>query len=321
VAPVADSAAPAPSSLQEIPRKPRRWYWVLAACVVALVSYGALVAWRRADTPKPLAIEQQITANPPEAPIFGAVVSPDGKYVAYSDPTGLYIRHINTGEVRPFQLPKGFIAVPASWFPDGSHLLLKSWDVAADKRSLWKVSILGGSPQKVMEDANDGAVSPDGSKIAFLRATSPSAQEIWVVESDGSNARRVVQATGGSPISGVAWSPNGKRLAYMRFAEFGYLASDKYTLETADVSGGTPTVLETSAQLVPVLSWAPDCRLVYAYRADPASERWESGIWSVRVNEESGKLGCAPGTHTGCGTNWWTQYYCRRKTAGPLEGQ
>src|SRR6516164_694498 len=280
---------------EEIQRKPRRWYWVLgAACVLALVSYGALVAWRRANTPPPLANEQQITANPPEAPINAAVVSPDGKYVAYSDTTGLYIRHINTGEVRPLRLPKRFNAIPTGWFPDESNLLLKSWDAAPENPSLWKVSILGGSPQKVIEDANDGAVSPDGSKIAFLRDAYPHTQEIWVVESDGSNARRVVQASSGSGISSVAWSPNGRRLAYMRFVGFGYLAGNKYTLETADLSGGTPTVLKTSAQLVPTLCWAPDRRLLYAYRDDPASERWDSGVWSVRVSEESGKLESGP---------------------------
>jgi DNA-binding winged helix-turn-helix (wHTH) protein len=92
---------------EEVQHKPRRWYWVLAACVLALVAYGALVAWRRANTVPPLVIEQQITANPPEAPINAAAVSPDGKYVAYGDTTGVYIRHIDTGETRPCNCPRG----------------------------------------------------------------------------------------------------------------------------------------------------------------------------------------------------------------------
>jgi Tol biopolymer transport system component len=75
----------------------------------------------------------------------------------------------------------------------------------------------------------------------------------------------------------------------MCFVGSSYLAGNN-TLETADLSVGAPTVLKTSAQLVPALCWAPDQRLLYAYRDDPASERWDSGIWSVRVNEESGKL-------------------------------
>ncbi len=275
---------------EEIQRKPRRWYWVLAAaCVLAVVAYGALVAWRRASTSPPLATEQQITANPHEAPITGAVISPDGKYVAYSDTTGVYIRHIDTGEVRPLQLPEELnaIAIPTSWFPDSTRLLLKSGGIAPVNPSLWKVSILGGNPQKVMEDATDGAVSTDGSKIAFLRGAYPP-REIWVVETNGSNSRRIVQAESGSYIASVAWSPHGRRLAYVRSAAFGYLAGDKYTLETADLSGKTSTVLQASA-LVPALCWAPDSRLLYAFRADPASERWESGMWSIRVNEESGK--------------------------------
>ena len=113
-----------------------------------------------------------------------------------------------------------------------------------------------------MEGANDGAVSPDGSKIAFLRDAYPYTQEIWVVETDGSNAKRVVHAATGSSIASVTWSPTGRRLAYMRFVGSNYLAGDKYTLETADLSGGTPTVLKTSAQFVPALGWAPDRRLL-----------------------------------------------------------
>ena len=87
--------------------------------------YGVIRAWRGSRATPPLAIEQRITANPPEAPVTGAVVSPDGKYVAYSDTTGVYIRHIDSGETRPLELPKSFDAVPTSWFPDSAHLLLR----------------------------------------------------------------------------------------------------------------------------------------------------------------------------------------------------
>ena len=136
--------------------KKRSWYWVLAACALVLVAFGVFVAWRRTSTSPPLATEQRITANPPEAPVTGAVVSPDGKYVAYSDTTGVYIRHIDSGETRPLELPKGFDAVPTSWFPDNGHLLLSVIEGGGTAPSLWKVSILGGSPQKVIEDASEG---------------------------------------------------------------------------------------------------------------------------------------------------------------------
>jgi DNA-binding winged helix-turn-helix (wHTH) protein/Tol biopolymer transport system component len=294
---------------EEIQRKPRWWYWlVAAACVLALVGYGMLVAWRRANTPT-LATEQQITANPPQAPITAAVVSPDGKYVAYSDTTGVYIRHIDTGEVRPLQLPKGFNATPTGWFPDGTHLFLTSGGAAQGRPSLWKVSILGGSPQELIENATEAAISPDGSKVAFLRGDAVGPLEIWVMGTDGSNLHRITDATvqasvplgygtasqplTGVHLSGVAWSPDGRRLAYLRRLEEGArstLLEAKRALETVDVNGGKPKVLKISTQFLPVFCWSVDSRLFYAYRDNPASEREDSGVWWVRVNEKSGDL-------------------------------
>ena len=324
----------------EVRSKNRRWYWILAAaCALALVIYGAVVAWRLANTVRPLAIEQQITANPPEAPISAAVVSANGKFVAYSDPTGVYIRHIDSGEVRALQLPKGFDAVPASWFPDGTHLLLKSGEAAQGRPSLWKVSILGGTPQKVMDDATDGAVSPDGSKIVFLRGDAGVPREMWVVGSDGSNPHRIVEAalpeasvkegkgTNKQPyrevlLSGVAWSPDGRRVAYFRRFDVNSAGPlfVKHSLETVAVNGGTPKVLEVSTQLLPVVGWAGGGRVLYANRIDPAGERYDFGIWSLQVNQESGDPHGKPAaTHQGCGTNRRVECFRRWEAAGLVE--
>ena len=295
------------ATARENPSKNIRWSRVLAAaCALALLIYGAVVTWRLANRATPLATEQQITANPPQAPITAAVVSLDGKYVAYADTTGVYIRHIDTGEVRPLQLPKAFDAAPTGWFPDGTHLLLTSAGAAQGKPSLWKVSILGGSPQQLMENASEAAISPDGSKIAFLRGDAVGSLEIWVMGTDGSNLHRVADATapgasiplgygtGSQPLtgvhlSGVAWSPDGRRLAYLRRVKE-EARSTLLDLETVDLDGGRPKVLRNSTQLLPVLCWAVDGRLFYAYRDSPASERGDSGIWWVRVNQKSGAL-------------------------------
>ena len=89
-------------------------------------------------------------------------------------------------------------------------------------------------------------------------------------------------------LSGVAWSPDGRRVAYVRRFE---AASPvvKHSLETVNVNGGIPKVLKISMQLLPVVCWAADGHLLYAYRDDPASEREDSGIWSIRVNQKSGE--------------------------------
>jgi serine/threonine protein kinase len=51
--------------------------------------------------------ERQITTNPIENPISFAAISPDGKYVAYSDATAIRLRLIDTGETRVLSAPGG----------------------------------------------------------------------------------------------------------------------------------------------------------------------------------------------------------------------
>ncbi|TDC44589.1 serine/threonine-protein kinase [Actinomadura sp. KC345] len=52
--------------------------------------------------------------------------------------------------------------------------------------------------------------SPDGRRIAFTR-TGGGSREAWVMNADGSGARKVTDIAGGR----VTWSPDGTRLAYM----------------------------------------------------------------------------------------------------------
>jgi Tol biopolymer transport system component len=186
----------------------------------------------------------------------------------------VYIRHIDTGETRPLQLPEGFDAVPTSWFPDGTHLLLDSGQAfyflgppsTNAIRSLWKVSLLGGSPQRLMDNASGGAVSPDGSRIAFLRADAEGSKEVWVMGNNGNNPRRIVEVARPEALGNaddltinevntpatlrIAWSPDGRRLAYIR--RFDAVSPGptvvKHSLETVDLIGGKPRVLMTTTR-------------------------------------------------------------------------
>jgi Tol biopolymer transport system component len=112
--------------------------------------------------------QQRLTANPSDDPVTSAVISPDGKYLAFADRTGLFLRIIGTGETHALSMPGGFRTWPASWFPDGSHLLATVSGTSGEASSLWSISVLGGSPRKLMDSAEARSVSPDGSQIAFL---------------------------------------------------------------------------------------------------------------------------------------------------------
>jgi Tol biopolymer transport system component len=244
-----------------------------------------------------LATEERITSNPPEAPVENAVLSRDGKYLAFHDNAGLYLRQIATGETRAWGLPKDFVAWPDDWFPDGTHLLVTRREDPSRTLSLWKLSLFGGNPEKLMDDAAGGSVSPDGSRIAYVPGPE-FGSELWVMDSDGANARRVALARkadqpnlGDGWIQHPAWSPNGSRLAYVE----SHLATPDppvfaNSLLTRDANGGDlQVVLKDDSRLRSALWWTADERLLFAYLNDPASEREDTAVDSISMDERTGK--------------------------------
>ena len=100
------AAAPAPSQ--------RRSSGPLIASVAVVVVVVLALAWQflgpgrgQAPAPRDL-VQRQLTANPIETPVAGAAISPDGRHLAYSDPTGVYLKLLDTGETHALRLPPGF---------------------------------------------------------------------------------------------------------------------------------------------------------------------------------------------------------------------
>lgn len=285
----------------------RPWRWILVAAVLLLaVTAGIWDKLRLRPASREIRV-QQVTTNSAENPVWHAVISPDGKYLAYGDLAGIQVRLIATGESH--LLPRVLSAVgawfPSAWFPDGTRILATSITPAA--ATVWTVSVIGGKATALRDNAFVQSVSPDGSLIAFITSshvnTAENAinrrliwnSEIWTMGPDGENARRVVPGDNTTYYGSVRWSPDGERIAYQRFRANG--PSVDYTIETCDRNGGTPSVILSQRHYRGVsldhifpedFEWLSDGRVVYAVREVLPNSR-DSNLWQVAVDARSGK--------------------------------
>jgi Tol biopolymer transport system component len=111
------------------------------------------------------------------------------------------------------------------------------------------------------------ALSPDGSRVAFVKHFAPERSEIWVIDSDGTGEQRITLSPEGGTLLHAypAWSPDGQRLA------FSMGAPGNLHLATMLVVGGTLVPLTQSAVSDVEPSWSPDgTRIVFARTSTPA---------------------------------------------------
>jgi len=108
-----------------VPKDGRKtWIAVGAAVLLLAAAYTWRLATNRAPTNKLPMNQRQLTANPSGHGVNGAKVSPDGKYLAYSDDSGLHIKLVETGEMRTLPIGHDIIArieritVPTLFFAD-----------------------------------------------------------------------------------------------------------------------------------------------------------------------------------------------------------
>ena len=276
-------------------------FWPLVVAGAALLALAVGAVWLLRYRTPPEVVEKRVTSNPPDAPITGAVISPDGKFVAYSDPTGVYIRHIDSTETRPLDLPKGFAAVPSSWYPDGVHLLLTSYDGPHHTARIWKVSMLGGEPQMLLENAAQGLLSPDGTRMAFFRGEELT-RELWIADADGQNQRGLAAPEQDRParhrgIWSASWSPDGTRIAYVQrdtiFPNYPILDRVRVYTRKADGSDRKLVLQDSRLDSGPVgptqVYWDPNGRLYFTLRLESHGFSWNHVLYSLAVEQETGE--------------------------------
>ena len=160
-----------------------------------------------------------------------------------------------------------------TWSPDGSKIAFTS---ARSPYGIYVMNADGSDQRLLLAGMRHPAWSPDGTKIAYTGPGGESDQvyatDIWVMDADGTNQRRVTQSGDIEYACGINaftideadyapnWSPDGTRLVYAEFMNDLCLdgdASDAIEVVNADGTGPERTI-HTGYCVSDLPAWSPD---------------------------------------------------------------
>jgi Tol biopolymer transport system component len=219
-------STPAPGPAAAFRRTRGRWIGLAgAAAVVVAAVVGAVLLRPRATPQLALGGRVQVTLDPGLE--IEPAMSPDGQLVAYSAGT------MNALEIRVRQRVGGAALVVAArserpqrfplWSPDGTQIMFDT------PRGIEIVSALGGPTRLVVPDEHDPRVDPWGSY---------------------------------GPLMPAGWSPDGRRIAFVR----------RDTLLVRGLDGGAERALTQDGEMHS-FAWSPDGRWIACVRGNRQSRQ------------------------------------------------
>lgn len=270
---------------------------VVAALLITLPLIGtAIFTWFFPRRPEPLPQfnQRKLTANAQDSPVLNAAISPDGKYLGYTDQQGIHLQLVATSGVQSLTLPAGIQSGKASWafgswFPDSARFLASS-SVPGKPSTVWSIPIQGGEAQKLAEVEDmfgGGSVSPDGSNIAYQRLRRAiGAREIWVMGSHGESPHKILTAENQAIFKGIAWSPTGRRLAFTTYGRDKGGDHTEVMVQSCNLDGADiRTILQDNH--LSAFTWLSSGRFVYSRNTEVASAESDN-LWELRVDGKNG---------------------------------
>lgn len=274
----------------------RRGTWIAALLLLAGCS---LIAWfwkYRAASEKAPAF-YQVTTLVPENRATAAAISPDGKWAAYANVDGIFLRSMRNGASRGLHAPGDFTVDGLAWFANGTELVASGFGNSNNVPSVWAISTTGAPPRLLDTNARQGTPSPDGTRIAF---TTPDQSAIWVMGVNGENPHRVLAAGTGDTFSLVFWPANPRQLAFERryysprrdrpnrsLARYNEQSHELLSLDSGKVVARIPDLWIASAAVL------PDGRMLFLQWDSPGSDAPKQ-LWEVKTNLSTGAFVGAP---------------------------
>jgi Tol biopolymer transport system component len=273
-----------------------QWRWI-AASLIAASGVAIAAAWYALSGSGTFDDDlrlRQITHNTSEYRVSSGAISPDGRYVVYVDPRGLHAvdleSSITTAVPASADAPPGAAwDVTPGWLGEGKRFVVNALtgpDLSGS--SIWTAAI-DAAPTKLRDGAEALTVSPDGRTIAFTVDRSPRGERsVWLMDANGGNARKAFDAASGTGILGPSFSPDGRRMAYVRTNA----SPSSGSIDVRDLEGRPPaTVLQPDdPDLLQGVAWLRDGRLLYSLyhpSLGTAAGTTACSHWQVRIDEQA----------------------------------
>jgi serine/threonine protein kinase len=257
------SALPAFSSSVVVAAAKQHKFWFANAAIAAVAllvaaGYGVYSLAHRA--PSTLFQNVSITQVTNTGEALGTAISSDGKYVLVvmneNGWNSLWLRNVATGSNTQI-VPRSSATIRSAAFsPDGNYIYFRQSENGLNTDfNLYRAPVLGGPPQAVVYDIDSSiSFSPDGKRMAFIRANDPEAGKYRLLSAnlDGTDQKVLHIAPLSILARWLAWSPEGQRIAYPEFQPENALSG----INLFDLGSGKLQTLTFSDKAIWEMVWA-----------------------------------------------------------------
>jgi hypothetical protein len=186
-----------------------------------------------------------------ETPFLWPGWSPTGREIVAVDgtshPYSLVRMRTDGSRQRRIPLPTVHGVALPRWSPSGRWILWQ--EGAPDGVFIWRIRPDGSGARRLVRGTLH-TWAPNGKRFAYADG-----RDVWSVRPDGSGRRRLSHGPVDTVVAGLAWSPNGRRIALVRQAPAD--EHDTSTVATIPARGGRERRRFGGDRFIGFIDWQP----------------------------------------------------------------